>query len=367
VAVMRMLDPAPEEALPTEGWRLIALDAGRYAAGLQATIQTWNSTMQHTDLLHLADPTSWADYTGVAAVIAGCTPAQVHEALLRLTVAVEGQLRAQAQHVEERAEHLSQATQLLALAADAELWHTPEGEAYATIEVDGHRETWRIKEKGFRRWLSRLFYQEHEKTPGSQAIQDAIGVLEGKAIFDGKQHEVHVRTASDNSAIYLDLADKQWHAIKITAQGWSVISDPPVKFRRAKGMLPLPMPTQGGTLDALRNLLNVADDDTWTLTKAYLQGALNPDGPSVVLGVHGEQGSTKSTHCRMIRALIEGSAPVDTTRGTRPRHQREQQLDGRDRQPVNCLIDALGCALPSGHRRRVWREGIVYGRRRKAL
>ena len=136
-----------------------------------------------------------------------------------------------------------------------------------TIEVDGHRETWRIKEKGFRPWLPRLFYDKHEKTPGSQAIQGAIGVLEGKALFDGKQHEVYVRIAADDTAIHLDLADEQWRAIKITAQGWSVISDPPVKFRRAKGMLPLPVPTQGGTLDDLRKLLNVGDDDSNQLTR----------------------------------------------------------------------------------------------------
>jgi hypothetical protein len=34
----------------------------------------------------------------------------------------------------------SQATQLVALAAAAELWHTPEDDAYATIEVNGHQE-----------------------------------------------------------------------------------------------------------------------------------------------------------------------------------------------------------------------------------
>jgi hypothetical protein len=39
-----------------------------------------------------------------------------------------------------------------------ELFHTPEGEGYATMQIDGHKETWPLKVKGFRRLLARLFY-----------------------------------------------------------------------------------------------------------------------------------------------------------------------------------------------------------------
>ena len=94
-------------------------------------------------------------------------------------------------------EKVSRATQLvkLALTEGAELFHTPEGEAYATVPIDGRRETWPLKTKTIRRWLARLFFVAREEAPGSQAIQDALGVLEGKALFDGLEHPVHVRTA----------------------------------------------------------------------------------------------------------------------------------------------------------------------------
>ena len=65
----------------------------------------------------------------------------------------------------------------LAIEAGVELFHTPEGEAYATMEVDGHLETWPLKVRGFRRWLARRFYDEEDKAPGAQAVQDALGVL----------------------------------------------------------------------------------------------------------------------------------------------------------------------------------------------
>jgi hypothetical protein len=72
----------------------------------------------------------------------------------------------------------SQATQLVQLADSFELFHTPDGEAYATINVHDHRETWLLRSKGLRRWLGRLFFATYRKSPGAQALQDALGVLE---------------------------------------------------------------------------------------------------------------------------------------------------------------------------------------------
>src|SRR5262249_50192947 len=142
------------------------------------------------------------------------------------------------------------ATRLVTLATDAgvELFHTPEGDAYATIDVEGHKEIWPLKVKSFRRWLARLCHEEEGKAPGSQAIQDALGVLEGKALYDGPEYPVFTRLAEVNSVIYLDLGNATWQAVAITSKGWQVIDTPPVKFRRAKGMLPLPEPVRGGTL-----------------------------------------------------------------------------------------------------------------------
>src|SRR5205823_6140501 len=63
----------------------------------------------------------------------------------------------------------SQATQLVTLAKDAELFHTPDGEAWTTISVDGHYEHWPLKVKAVRRWLAQRFYVQERKAAGSQA------------------------------------------------------------------------------------------------------------------------------------------------------------------------------------------------------
>ncbi len=46
----------------------------------------------------------------------------------------------------------------------------------------------------------------------------------------------------------------------------------------------------------------------WVLVAAWLVGALRPRGPYPILLVTGEQGTAKSTTCRMFRRLIDPSA-----------------------------------------------------------
>ena len=55
----------------------------------------------------------------------------------------------------------TQADILLDLAGAAELFHSADGTAFADIEINGHRETWPIRAKGFRRWLARQLLRDN--------------------------------------------------------------------------------------------------------------------------------------------------------------------------------------------------------------
>ncbi len=251
------------------------------------------------------------------------------------------------------APRLSQATLLVEMAADVELFHTPAGEAYATIGVHDHRETWPLKTKGFRRWLARRFYESEGKTPNSQAVQAALAVLEGRALFDAGEQAVFTRLAEQHGAIYLDLANDRWEVVEITPSGWQVLTDPSVKFRRAKGMAPLPHPVAGGSISELRPFVNVASDDDWALFVAWLVAALRPRGPYPVLTLHGEQGNAKSTTARVAKACLD---PNDASLRAEPRDVRDLMiaatngwcvaLDNVSRLPP-WLSDAI-CRLATG-------------------
>jgi hypothetical protein len=204
-----------------------------------------------------------------------------------------------------------QADILIELAEEGDLFHTPDSTGYADLYVNGHRETWPIRSKGFRRWLAQRFYQVTEGAPNSEALQSALNVIEAKAHFDAPERIVHVRIGGLNGKFYLDVGDKEWRAIEIDAAGWRVVDSPPIRFRRAAGMQPLPMPVPGGSVKTLRLFLNVKTDADFVLVVAWLVAGLRDRGPYPVIVFGGEHGSAKSNLCWILRSLIDpNTAPL---------------------------------------------------------
>ena len=72
-------------------------------------------------------------------------------------------------------------------------------------------------------------------------------------------------------------------------------------------MLPLPEPVHGGSLHALRPLLNFSDDD-YVLSVGWLFEALHPRGPYPVLNAVGGEGTAKTTLAKILRGLIDPAA-----------------------------------------------------------
>jgi Bifunctional DNA primase/polymerase, N-terminal len=209
----------------------------------------------------------------------------------------------------------TQAELLVRCANGVDLFHTPAGDSYATVPVGDHHETHLVKAKGFRRWLVRAYFERYDRPPGNQALQDALGLLEARALFDGPAREVYVRVAGHTGNIYIDLATKDWQVVEITPAGWRVVSgeDAPVRFRRPRGMLALPTPLPASDGDdgcdgLLRRFFNVSDEEDLRLIIAWFVAALRPTGPYPVLLFQGEQGSAKSTAERLVRTLVDPSA-----------------------------------------------------------
>jgi hypothetical protein len=204
-----------------------------------------------------------------------------------------------------------QADVLIRLANEAELFHVPSGTGFADLYISGHRETWPIRTKGFRQWMARRFFEATGGAPNSEALQSALNVIEAKAHFDAPERAVHIRVGGLDGRLYLDLGDETWRAVVIDATGWRVIDNPPVRFRRAAGMKPLPIPVKGGSVEALRSFLNVQSDADFVLVVAWALAVLRNRGPYPVIVLSGEQGSAKSTFSAILRALLDpNTAPL---------------------------------------------------------
>lgn len=205
----------------------------------------------------------------------------------------------------------SQADILTDLADDAELFHSADGTAFGDIRIDGHRETWPVRAKGFKRWLTQQFFDATGGAPSSEALGSALNVIEAKAHVEGPELPVFIRVGGVEGKLYLDLCDDTWNAVEVTSTGWRVVEEPPVRFRRTVGMLPLPEPSSGGSVDVLRSFLNVKSDNDFVLVVAWALAVLRNRGPYPVIVLSGEQGSSKSTFSAILRALLDpNTAPL---------------------------------------------------------
>ena len=194
---------------------------------------------------------------------------------------------------------------VLATESGADLWHTPAGNGCITFAVNGHREHHPLASRATRDHLTRIFYFDSRTAPNATAMQAAIGTLSGIARFEGGEHDLHIRVAGHRGCIYLDLADRQWTAVEISANGWRLIREPPVRFRRTRGMLPLPVPAPGGSLAEMRPFVNVSSEGDFALVGSWLLAALRPNGPYPPLALMGEQGTAKTTTERVLRRMTD--------------------------------------------------------------
>ena len=196
--------------------------------------------------------------------------------------------------------------------AGAALFHSDERVAFADVVVAGKRKTWQLSDPGFGECLLHQYFLEQRKAPGLAAMKSTIRSLSAYAVFQGEQHEVHLRIAESGGRMYLDLADAAGHGVEIDTGGWRVLGNPPVRFRRTPGMRSLPLPQRGGAVHQLRQFVNLSDND-FTLFVAVLLSAFRVGRPQPVLVLCGEEGAAKTTLARIHRLLIDpSSVPLRT-------------------------------------------------------
>ena len=251
----------------------------------------------------------------------------------------------QKEHKPTQAEHLIR----LAERAQHDLFHTPDGHAYARVRVRGHYEVHRLRRRGgYRQHMLGMYFDEHDRPPSSQALEDALSILEARAMHRGRTEEVFVREAPHpkQPGVVIDLGDEAWRQVVVTAEGWHVTREPVVAFRRPPTALPLPEPHRGGTLDLLRDIINVPDD-TWVLIVAFLLGALLPSGPFPILLLIAQHGSGKSFLATLLKNLLDpASAPLRAA----PRDERDLLIGARNSwvpcfDNLSTVSDALSDAL----------------------
>src|SRR5262249_6745464 len=225
------------------------------------TIEDRRQMLEELANLHSVDPLAYVEKRKVAAKRLATTVAAIEQAVKQVRDA-----RPKAD------EDQSQATRVVAIGLDenVKLWHAPNGMGYASVLVNEHWENYRIKSIGFEQWLRAEYGRKNQvkvgdrwvpQVPGSQAIKDGMMTLESCAKFNGDERQPALRVGGGDGEIWLDLGRPEWSAVRITPEGWQLMSGASVPFIRTGNTLPLPIPVKGGNVLELKSVLNIQDQD----------------------------------------------------------------------------------------------------------
>lgn len=210
--------------------------------------------------------------------------------------------------VPQEADDLAVALAKLAREQLEGLFLDDEGEVFAFYRVGEARETHAVESSGFHQWLTGQFFEQRKSVPRKEHTDRAIVVLQHEARTTGDIRPIFIRSAYVGNTIFLDLADKDRTIIEVTSSGWRAVTDAPIHFLRRPGMKALPRPTRDGRLTDLRRFINVATDEDFILTCAWIWAALWGAGPFPIVVASGEKGSAKSTFSQVLKELVDPHA-----------------------------------------------------------
>lgn len=201
---------------------------------------------------------------------------------------------------------------------DTILFHDTAKDPYAAIMIDGHREVWAIDNGDFNTWLNSLYYSAEKKPAKKDSLSQAKEVLKAKAVFENtKAIPLDTRVAQSDNAFWYNLSNDDWNAVKITNDGWEIIDNPPIlfkRFRHQKSQLP---PSKDGDIRRILKYINLQDNHTMFL--CWLVCCFVPNIPHAMPIFFGEKGAAKTTACTLLKKLIDPSALETLTIQKNPR------------------------------------------------
>lgn len=199
---------------------------------------------------------------------------------------------------------------LIRIADDAKYYIDDLEEGYVSVQMEDHRELYKIRSQKFRKWLTFHYYKATGKAPSTENMSQALSVIETKAIFEGESVTLHKRVAQndDGDKFYYDLGDSRWSVVELTPGEWKVLNDPPVLFNRNKNMKGQTLSKEGGNVHLIDKHFRFGNDDLLFLFKIYVIHCFIPQIPHLISIFHGEKGSSKTTSVRKTKMIVDPSS-----------------------------------------------------------
>jgi hypothetical protein len=205
---------------------------------------------------------------------------------------------------EEKEERRNQADRLIGYALEdvQELFVDQHGAPHALIGGEPVPLTSRCYS-----WLRRLMWEEEGRSVSGEYLKMAAGTLSAHAEFSGELRELYTRAAWYEGVLYYEL--RPGKVVRVGPGGWTFEANSPVLFRHYMNLKALPDPEAGGSLDVLDGLINLKSERDRRLFKAYLVTLPLEHVGRPIFNASGAMGSGKTTIQRLIKRLLDPTAP----------------------------------------------------------
>jgi hypothetical protein len=231
---------------------------------------------------------------------------------------------------EETEKKESQADRLVSLciSQEAEFFHDQHKTPYICVRQKDVNVIMPIRSRQFKTYLANLMWQTEQKVLGNEGLNSALLVLQGKALLEGRQYTLYNRVAPAKDGFWIDMTDNKWRAIKVDTEGWRIVKNPPILFKRYSHQLPLTEPTPGGNPWLLLEYFNIKKDDydTRLTLMTSCSSIYIPLIAHVIWLLFGIQGSGKTLLFKILRRLFDPSS-IEVLSMPRDEREHVQQLD----------------------------------------
>lgn len=267
-------------------------------------------------LLHQVEPYLWDEFVLPAALEFNrkhCKPPEDEKLVLASYESAVNAMHSEKGSSGEKMGKKSQADTILEIVKNKGLllFQNDTKDAFVQLPIENHKEIWPCRSKMIKRWLARAYWEQTHKAPSADALTTALNVIEAQACFNGSEFKLHNRIAWHENAIWYDMSDLDWRAVKIIDGTWQIESNPPILFRRYLHQQPQVSPDSFGDIRLFLKYANVAREEHRLLLLVYIVSCFIPDFPHPILINFGAQGSAKSMMFRLIKLLVDPSALVE--------------------------------------------------------
>lgn len=181
------------------------------------------------------------------------------------------------------------------------------GKPFVRFTNNGHKETWGLESKNFGWLLAKYLYEKTSKVPARECLVNVNKIL-ATDTMNKQKIKLATRVAQHNDAIWYDLSNDDWSAIRIDKDGWEIMPPPVPLFYRHSHQKAQLNPIHGGNPWQLLDFININDPDIQKLFLVTMISYFIPEMPHPALIISGSQGSAKSVLCQMSKAIIDPSS-----------------------------------------------------------